>query len=398
MQPSRPAPLTSHFGRAKGYTARMAAALPDDLALSTTYIPSTGVTYSVVYGCNDSQMDEIWRRMSSASDHADHPLLVVGIFMELDRERLIGMAECLADKFTLGSDILENKSWESTNPKMQGYLEVCLRSRTLIDYIRAVKRQLAKVLVEIDELEKLWHQSKHTGSNENANPTADKEKRQRKTSGMLQTGEKMKQRIQEMLDEYDDKIDECKKMAQNLSLAMQSVREPLYLTYLDGRHGLLESPLMDESILLTRSYKLQGWNQIARQDSVTNTRISRANTMIALETKRESAQMRSIALLTMIYLPLSCVASVFSTTLFNWNPGEGETIVSKYIWVLLTLALVLTLITVLAWHLPPTARRRGRARGAGLSILRSPMPSEFGKTADGMYCKGPAVSEAVSGI
>lgn len=30
--------------------------------------------------------------------------------------------------------------------------------------------------------------------------------------------------------------------------------------------------------------------------------------MIALETKRESAQMRSIALLTMIYLPLSCVA------------------------------------------------------------------------------------------
>lgn len=52
----------------------------------------------------------------------------------------------------------------------------------------------------------------------------------------------------------------------------------------------------------------QGWNQIARQDSVTNTRISHVNTMIALETKRESAQMRSIALLTMIYLPLSCVA------------------------------------------------------------------------------------------
>jgi hypothetical protein len=259
------------------YTARMAAALPDDLALSTTYIPSAGITYSVVYGCNDSQMHEIWRRVSSASDHADHPLLVVGIFMELDRERLIGMAECLADKFTLGSDILENKSWESTNPKMQGYLEVCLRSRTLIDYIRAVKRQLTKVLVEIDELEKLWRQSKHTRSNDNANPKAEKEKRQRKITGMLETGEKMKQRIREMLDEYDDKIDECKKMAQNLSLAMQS-----------------------------------GWNQIAREDSVTNTRISKANTMIALETKRESAQMRSIALLTMIYLPLSCVAVCLS--------------------------------------------------------------------------------------
>jgi len=312
----------------QAYTARMAAALPDDLALSTAYIPSTGTTYSVIYGCSDSQMDEIWRRVWSAGDHADHPLLVIGIFMELDRERLIGMAESLADKFTLGSDILENKSWDSTNPKMQGYLEVCLRSRTLVDYIRAAKRQLAKVLVEIDELERVWRQSKHSGPN--AKTKAEKEKRQRKIARMLDTGDKMKQRIREMLDEYDDKIDECKKMAQNLSLAMQS-----------------------------------GWNQIARQDSVTNTRISKANTMIALETKRESAHMRSIALLTMIYLPLSCVASVFSTTLFNWNASEGEPVVSKYIWVLLTLALVLTLITVLAWHFTTNRDKRREAKRSG---------------------------------
>ncbi|KAH6632299.1 hypothetical protein F5144DRAFT_247604 [Chaetomium tenue] len=314
----------------------MTAALPNDLALSTTYIPSTGATYSVVYGCNDSQMDEIWRRLWLAGDHTDHPLLVVGIFMELDRERLIGMAESLADKFTLGSDILENKSWDSTNPKMQGYLEVCLRSRTLIDYIRAAKRQLAKVLVEIDGLERLWRQSNPKRTVSRARLKAEKGKRQRKIKRMLETGEKMKQRIREMLDEYDDKVDECKKMAQNLSLAMQSV-----------------------------------WNQIAREDSVTNTRISTANTMIALETKRESAQMRSIALLTMIYLPLSCVASVFSTTLFNWNPSDGEPIVSKYIWVLLTLALVLTCITVLAWHFTTNheKKREGKRRGTFDTVL-----------------------------
>ena len=39
-----------------------------------------------------------------------------------------------------------------------------------------------------------------------------------------------------------------------------------------------------------------------------NTRIAKANNAIALETKRESAQMRSIAVLTMVYLPMSCVA------------------------------------------------------------------------------------------
>ena len=210
----------------------MAAALPDDLALSTTYIPSTGITYSVVYGCNDSQMTEIWRRVWLAGDHADHPLLVVEIFLEFDRERLLGMADSLADKFTLGSDILKEKSWDSTNPNMQGYLEVCLRSRTLVDYIRAAKRQLAKVSVEIDELGRLWRQSKHMVPN--ARSKAEKGKRRRKITRMLETGEKMKQRIRKMLSEYDDKIDECKMMAQNLSLVMQSVRKLPIPICLDG--------------------------------------------------------------------------------------------------------------------------------------------------------------------
>ena len=50
------------------------------------------------------------------------------------------------------------------------------------------------------------------------------------------------------------------------------------------------------------------WNQTARQEFMINTRIAKANNAIALETKRESAQMRSIAVLTMVYLPMSCVA------------------------------------------------------------------------------------------
>lgn len=50
--------------------------------------------------------------------------------------------------------------------------------------------------------------------------------------------------------------------------------------------------------------------------------------------------------------------SVFSTTLFNWNPAEGESVVSKYIWVLISLAVVLTFITVLAWHLWTNRERR----------------------------------------
>ena len=59
--------------------------------------------------------------------------------------------------------------------------------------------------------------------------------------------------------------------------------------------------------MLIRSH-WQVWNQTSRQEFIINTRIAKANNTIALETKRESTQMRSIALLTVVYLPMSCVA------------------------------------------------------------------------------------------
>ncbi|KAK3987392.1 hypothetical protein QBC44DRAFT_246098, partial [Cladorrhinum sp. PSN332] len=188
------------------------------------------------------------------------------------------------------------------------FLDISLRSRTLVDLIRAVKRQLAKVLTEIDELQRFW-QSSEFSQDLGTNPG-----RAESVKKMMATG-----RIRDIMDEYDDKIDECKKMAQNLSLAMQT-----------------------------------GWNQIARQDS-------QVNTMIAIETKRESSQMRSIALLTMIFLPLSCLASVFSTTLFNWNPDSDEPIVSKYIWILIVLAILLTAVTVGAWHISTNMEKKREA-------------------------------------
>ncbi|KAM7213680.1 hypothetical protein V8F06_010938 [Rhypophila decipiens] len=288
------------------YTARMAAAIPNDLALSTAYIPSWNTTYSILYGCNQDQLREVWKRisnMSTSSHHSHmHPLLTMGIFIELERTRLVNSADKLAVEFTLGSDILGSNSWDASanSPKMDSYLRICLRSRTLVDYIRAVKRQLVK-------------------QNDVVGKRASNQKQQQEIElleGLIETGQQMRQRIKDIMDEYDDKTDECKKMAQNLSLAMQT-----------------------------------GWNQIARQDSMTSTKISQINTEIAWEAKREGAQMRSIAVLGMIYLPLSCVASVFSTSLFNWNPTEGETVVSSYIWILAVLAVGMTLLTVLAWHL-----------------------------------------------
>jgi hypothetical protein len=57
------------------------------------------------------------------------------------------------------------------------------------------------------------------------------------------------------------------------------------------------------------------WNHFAREDnklnlhlSRVNTQLARTNTTLTQDMKQDSSQMRSIALLTMIFLPLSTVA------------------------------------------------------------------------------------------
>ncbi|WQF84115.1 Putative corA, transmembrane region [Colletotrichum destructivum] len=306
------------------FTARMSASLPDDLAMSTTHIPDTNSTFAVVYGCNDEQMGDIERRIRKADGQFHHPLLIPGIFAELERTRLVEMAENLLDVFALRSERLNSASkadpWspesDADGKRTQEHLNLCMGSRDLVSHISAVKRQMAKLLKEMSVVER-----------EIESLRVDNMPREHmREPGLVDTGTKMRTRVEDILIEYDDKIDDCNMMICNMSLAMQTV-----------------------------------WNHIARQDSKTNTKISQANAAIAVQTKVESAQMRTIALLTMIYLPLSSVASIFSMDMFNWEAIEGQTIVSKHIWLFFVLAVGLTLVTVAAWFF---GTRREKAMAA----------------------------------
>ncbi|KAJ0159292.1 hypothetical protein CTA2_9973 [Colletotrichum tanaceti] len=298
-------------------TARMSASLPDDLAMSTTYIPDTNSTFAVVYGCNDKQMGDIERRIRRADGQLRHPMLIPGIFAEVERTRLVGTVETLMDVFALRSERLNSTSkaepWspetDADGKRTQEHLNLCMESRDLISHISAVKRQLAKLLKEMSAVER------EIGSlRDRVDSSMPREHERVREPGLLDTGARMRSRVEDILIEYDDKIDDCNMMICNMSLAMQTV-----------------------------------WNHIARQDSETNTKISQANAAIAVQTKVESAQMRTIALLTMIYLPVASVASIFSMDMFNWEAVDGQMIVSKHIWLFFVLAVGLTLITVAAW-------------------------------------------------
>lgn len=197
----------------------MSASLPHDLALSVTYFPETHEIFAVVYGCNDSQIQEIEQRIKSAGSKTEHPFLLVGLFVELERKRLVNLANTLIDRFTLKSRHLEKGLWNTSTAmdaeKAEENLKLCFQSRELVGYLRAVKQQLHKFLAEIEALDSYLM----LGVADYKGPKKQTSRRDR----LLDAGQQMKERIQDIMIEYDDKMDECDMLVGNTSLAMQTV-------------------------------------------------------------------------------------------------------------------------------------------------------------------------------
>ncbi|KAG7139069.1 hypothetical protein HYQ45_003868 [Verticillium longisporum] len=85
---------------------------------------------------------------------------------------------------------------------------------------------------------------------------------------------------------------------------------------------------------------------------------SDTNVEIALATTRDSKHMRSISLITMIFLPGTFLATIFSMTFFDWGDGTGKARVSGMIWIYFALAFGFTAVTLGSWYFWTSRRRR----------------------------------------
>ncbi|KAF2691700.1 hypothetical protein K458DRAFT_482429 [Lentithecium fluviatile CBS 122367] len=72
---------------------------------------------------------------------------------------------------------------------------------------------------------------------------------------------------------------------------------------------------------------------------------------VAANSKRDSAAMKTIAVVTMFFLPPTFVATLFSMSMFNWGTeGSGAGLTSAYFWVYWAVAIPLTFLVVLVWR------------------------------------------------
>jgi hypothetical protein len=185
--------------------------LHDDLAISSTFLPESGLTLAVIYGCSEAQKQQIIRRLDTLELASNHPTLIPGILAEMERLRLVGMIENLLDNFTLRAWPVHELDLNMDKAKLSSFLKLCFESRDLMNQIQSVKKQLVKMAAETTK----FGESISQKSAEDFLPPGFQTR-------LKCAGGQIGSRLDEILNEFDDKINDCNMIIDNMSLTMQT--------------------------------------------------------------------------------------------------------------------------------------------------------------------------------
>ncbi|KAH7161678.1 hypothetical protein EDB81DRAFT_839971 [Dactylonectria macrodidyma] len=376
------------------YNCRTSNAWDGDLALSATYFPHCGLTFAVMFGCPMSIEEQVLRRLGRVTTEASHSLLMPGILIELERSRHVQIVEDAIDvleariqEIDLISEDSEAMSAEEQakrkEAKRSAWLDTMYVRNQLINWIT----NLEKLFRHADELNntvfntpktqspimdeckrkpgesQAFYEEQHDKSNSLPRPKVPfheqtsvgttsvgvgenvgvdhlysssedvKEGQQRQHSEfhghendigqaerMRRTGNRIKNRVRDIIDEYHEKVRDCTLRVDGMTMATQ-------------------------------------WAQ------------GETNVEIAMAAGRDSRHMRSIALVTMIFLPGTFFASIFSMGFFDWRDSGSGDVVSRYFWIYVVLAVGFTAATLgIWWYLGVHRHSRRRKKAEGLQV------------------------------
>jgi hypothetical protein len=195
-----------------------------DLAVSSVFYPSSGFTAAVVFGCNQKHREEIVKRItaSMSKNWTSHPLLIMGIVAELERERHHKLVREQVGKLIQRMLDLSNHEQISTTSKMKkDYYGVgsWIDLNQLRSELQRCKIHLARMMEHIDELDGII--AADAEKLDNNAPIDPSEANWR--HACAETGRRMKSRLREIMHNYDTDIRECTMAVDGLALATQMV-------------------------------------------------------------------------------------------------------------------------------------------------------------------------------
>ncbi|KAF2669230.1 hypothetical protein BT63DRAFT_255003 [Microthyrium microscopicum] len=106
--------------------------------------------------------------------------------------------------------------------------------------------------------------------------------------------------------------------------------------------------------------------EASRRDNTAMKAIAEDSKIVALATARDSASMRIIAIVTILFLPATFTAALFSTSFFDFHPRNPSKVVSTWVWLYCAVTALLTLLIQGFWYY--TSRRKEREISEGISM------------------------------
>tara|TARA_R110002003_G_scaffold59_9_gene5291 strand:+ start:3889 stop:5529 length:1641 start_codon:yes stop_codon:yes gene_type:complete len=91
------------------------------------------------------------------------------------------------------------------------------------------------------------------------------------------------------------------------------------------------------------------YNLVAQRDNKDNLAMATTQTDIANTTKEDSFAMRTIAVMSIFFLPGTFVSSFFSMDMFDWQAPEGASVLSSRFWIYWAVTIPLTLTVFSIW-------------------------------------------------
>lgn len=218
------------------YNCRTTNSWPMDLAYMATFFPHCRLTFGILFGCPFSIEKQIVNRLSYATKDVAHPLLIPGIFAELERTRQIHIIESAIDKvetriLTVDSspedmDAMPASMKEADNQaKRTQWLDTTYLRNQLISW----NTQLKKLASHTDELSEMVFSKQNSDGpllrdQARLNRAESEEHNGASDTHLRRVGAKIRDRVQEIIDEYDAKIRDCTMRVDGMAMATQWVR------------------------------------------------------------------------------------------------------------------------------------------------------------------------------
>lgn len=244
------------------YNCRSANTWSNDLALTATHFTKSRLTFGILFGCTEEIELEVLNRISKAKEQAFHPILLPGIFAELERERMVEVVESSIDQIEEAIMEMDNGASSGSEPADSslddsGYpggpraarRSVWLNTTFLRNRLQIWKTQMSKMVKHVDEISA----EIQADVNEEAKCVFDDSRWSDQTltedmgSDLLHMGGLIKDRLKTIIEEFEEKMEDCTMRVDGMAMATQWVRRI-------SIHMHLTSLLIVDSLMATRTW------------------------------------------------------------------------------------------------------------------------------------------------